>query len=241
MNFVTWKWRSPTAGRGFESVHVNVLRTMLARHYHGEHKLICLTDDTAGLDPRVEALPLPITGLEHLISPERPRRIGGIAFPACYRRLWLFSERAKELGERLVCLDIDCIILRDIAPLVEREESFVGWTDHRFEWNKVAGGIFMLRTGAHPEVWDDFDPVTSPMMAKAAGNRGSDQAWLSFKLYPPPGAWDERHGIIKINWTQPRRAHAPSGARIAFTSGARPPWHPDTRRLYPWVMHHWAL
>lgn len=235
ISFVCWKWETPGRKRIFESWHVNVLRAMVARHYPEPHRFICITDDPAGLDPDIEAIPCPVR-FDDIASPHGPR------FPSCYRRLWVWSREARALlGPRIFCLDIDCVVVRDLRPLVNRPEQFVGWCDEKFGWNKVAGGAYMLETGTMPHVWEDFDPARSPAIAHAAGNGGSDQGWMSYKLYPPPGRWDRHDGLVKINWTIEGVRALPGAARIVFTSGLNPPWSPTVQRKYPWIQDHWKL
>lgn len=262
ISFVCWKWGDPRNGRVFSSAHVNVLASMIGRHYRQAHRVVCITDDPAGLDPAlVVPVAMPVTGFEHLINPSEKtqrvraavpaRRIGGrvIAgrparepkpFPSCYRRLWVFSPEARAvLGDRIFCIDIDVIVVGDLAPLVERSASFVGWSDERFGWRKVAGGAYMLDTGAHTDVWTDFHPDHSPATAAAAGNGGSDQAWMSYKLYPPPQHWSSADGLLKLKWTPANADQPPTGARLIFTSGEAPPWDPGIQRRYPWIAEHW--
>jgi hypothetical protein len=234
ISFVTWKWHNPNSSRRkFRSKHVNVLYAMIRRHYPRPYRAICITDDAEGLDPGIEALPMPVR-FDNIKSPHGER------FPSCYCRLWSFSREATILGERILSLDIDVVILGDLRPLVDREEDFVGWCDQRFGWGKIAGGVYLLRTGTHPYIWEDFDPLVSPAQAAAAGNRGSDQGWMSFKMYPPPGKWDNGAGLTKINWT-PHSRQAPQGVRMVFTSGAKPPWSKEAKHSYPWVKEHWRL
>ena len=221
MNFVTWKWTPASGNRQFMSEHVNVLRAMLERHFHAPHKLICITDDTDGLDKRIETLPLPVTGFEHLPNPSGVKYPAMRKdFPSCYRRLWVFSDEARVLGDRIMCIDIDVVVTGDITHLAEKQSSFVGWGSERFGWNKIAGGLYMLTTGAHTDVWKDFDPERSPALAFAAGNNGSDQAWMSYKLYPPADMWTDKDGIMKINWITRRHPHQHC---LVFTNGQSPP------------------
>lgn len=232
--FVCWLWRS--ANRDFNTGHVNVLRSMLERHCDLE-KLICITDDTQGLDSRIEAFPMPHTGLEHVPNPAQvahPHK----KFPTCYRRLWVFSDEAKVLGDRIVCIDIDVVVIRDCQSLFEREGSFVGWSDEKFGWNKIAGGMFMLDTGSHTDVWGSFDPDLSPAAASANGCKGSDQGHIANLLYPLDDYWSREDGLVKINWTPKHKKELPD-ARIVFTNGHQPPWHSRTKIDYPWVKEHW--
>lgn len=263
ISFVCWKWRPPYAnGRDFRSEHVNVLRAMVARHYNGSHRFICITDDAESLDPRIEVVPLPPKRFDELQNPyetryrtrriveragrrrvvTRVREASSKCFPNCYRRLWNFSTEAREiLGEWIFALDIDVVICGSLEPLMHRDVSFVGWCDPRFEWPKVAGGAYLLRAGAHTDVWEEFDPERSPALARAAGLGGSDQAWMSYKLYPPPRAWSSADGVVKINWLGQGIAAPPKGTRLVFTGGHCPPWMPEVQRRYRWIQNHWKL
>lgn len=264
LSFVCWKWRAHAApDRSFQSKHVNVLRSMVARHYPRPFRFVCITDDTAELDPRIDALPLPVR-FDELRSPQ------GKHFPNCYCRLWNFSRQATILGERIFQIDIDVVITGDLRPLVDRDEDFVGWCDKggvpkarvptvpRFRVsaaarrarrlqatirpegarNKIAGGAYLLRTGALPHVWEQFDPQRSPAQAFAAGNLGSDQGWMSLKLYPCASFGD---GLVKINWTPPHATAPPAAARIVFSKGTEPPWSKETQEKYPWIKDHWKI
>lgn len=238
VTFVTWKWTGPDQQRVFLSQHVNVLRAMLARHCKVTHTLVCITDDPAGLDPRVEVYPMPDTSTEHLGSPHSSARK---QYPACYRRLWVFSREARVLGRRLFCTDIDVIVVGDLQPLVETPGDFVGWCSKSFGWSKIAGGCYLLKAGSHPEIWEDFDPATSPHIAHEAGNKGSDQAWMSYKLYPPERSWSDRDGVVKLNWLKKAGQAPPPGTRLIYTDGHSGPWSAKTQLQHKWVKNFWTL
>ena len=253
LTFVTWKWRAPErkipiepalGKRGFKSEQVNVLYAMIARHYPRPFRLICITDDADGLDPRIEATPIPQSAAQFLslINPLGER------FPNCYCRLWNFShEAAALLGERIFQIDIDVVITGDLRPLIDRDEDFIGWSDKHFEKNKIAGGAYLLKTGSLKDIWEDFDPVSSPARAFAAGFKGSDQGWMSYKIGNRQratgngaeiGYWRDA-GLVKLNWTQRGARVPPRGVRLVFTSGVKPPWAKETRAKYPWVREAW--
>lgn len=233
ISFVCWKWETPSSKRIFQSKHVNVLHAMIARHYPAPFRFICITDQPKGLDPAIESRPLPVR-----IDLPAPQ---GRRFPSCYSRLWNFSRDAVDLGERILQLDIDVIITGDLTPLVDRQEDFVGWCDDRFVWNKIAGGAYLLKTGSMPHIWEEFDPKISPNLAFSAGNAGSDQGWMSYRMYPPPGQWNGKDGLIKLGWTRRNASSPPKSARIVFTTGMTPPWNTETRRQYPWIKEFWRL
>lgn len=231
LTFVAWRWSTPGFGRVFESSYVNVLRNMIERHYHAPWRLVCITDDAEGLDPRIHVMPQPVT-FEGLASPH------GKNHPSCYRKLWNFSAAAKILGPRIVSTDIDVIITGDITPVFDRQDDLVTWSDPRFSWAKTAGGLYLLRTGTHTHVWDSFDPLTSPAQARAAGLNGSDQGWMSHKLWPPKATWTEDDGVVSIKWLKQGKP-LPKHVRFISTPGARKPWGSLTQTTWPWVKDHW--
>src|SRR5919108_3974036 len=109
ISFVCWKWQTKQIPRLFLADHVNVLQAMVARWYPRPFRFICITDDRAGLNPAIEAMPMPVR-FDHLKSPQ------GARFPQCYARLWNFSrDAAAVLGERIFQVDIDVIITGDLT------------------------------------------------------------------------------------------------------------------------------
>jgi hypothetical protein len=240
-----WKWRptQPSGPRFFTSEHVNVLRKAVAKRLPVPHKFVCITDDAEGLDRRIEAVPMPAQTFDSLVNPhqwkyDEARSWGAKKyFPSCYRRLWLFSEEARALGDRVLALDVDVIVTGSLAPLVERDETFVGWCDEKNERPRVAGGVYLLKTGAHADVWNDFDPETSPQIALQAGYSGSDQAWMSYKLCPHVATWGRADGLTKITWLE---GEPSKDTRLVFTAGHSPPWDSSVQRRYPWIRRFWG-
>lgn len=233
ITFVTWMWDQPGQPPRFLPSYVNVLRAMIERNYNAPHRLVCVADDPSGLDPRIEFVRTPIT-YSQLRHPKGGR------FPSCYRRLWNFSaDAAIAFGPRIVSLDIDVVITGNLRPLFDRDDDLICWTDPRDTWaNKVAGGLYLLRTGTHTHVYDRFDPARSPDEAKACGVSGSDQGWMSHVLYPPKASWTFRDGVYSSKWIDPGR-DLPPGVRIVSTPGKLKPWHRELQRLHPWITRHW--
>ena len=235
LTFTTWKWKGVDAARQFPSEAVNILHRMLDRHYHAPFRLVCITDDPVGIDDGVTIFPLPTTKADHVTMPPEYK-----LFPSCFRRLWTFSDEACILGERICNIDLDVIILGDItALLTTKTADFVGWSEGRFGWNKIAGGLWLLTTGTHPEVWDRFDPEKSPHIALNQGHRGSDQAWISHCLYPPWQRFTSQDGLWKLAWF-PKGGQPPGPeVRMVFTSGLTPPWSETTQLGHSWIREHY--
>lgn len=233
LSIVTWIWSE--GFRDYRPEHVNTLRRMVARHLSVPHRLVCVTDETKGFDPDVVVMKTPkeAAALSHIRSPEGQR------FPSCYRRLWMFSDAARELGDRVLLIDVDLLVVKDFANVVNRDEDFVGWRPYR-DWGaqmRFGGGIYLLRTGTRTKVWDNFKGADSIAKARSKGYRGSDQAWISYQLGATEPYWDRDAGIYSVRDFP--NAPMPADARIVQTNGPVKPWS-DAARSIPWMREAWA-
>jgi len=202
---------------------------MFRRHLSLPHRFVCITDMTAGFK-QVEVMPMPDAAkkLGDLRTPEGGR------FPSCYRRLWMFSEEAKCLGERVFMVDVDLVLTGNIDHLFALEDKFVGWRP-KASWggtNRIGGGMYLMTPGAHTEVYNDFTGMRSIALARKAGFRGSDQAWMSYKLVGKVKLWPQDAGIYSI---RDLKGQLPDDACLVQFNGPSKPWHgkPD------WVLEHW--
>ena len=231
LTVVTYKWATPGYRSAYGPETVNVLRSMVARHYPDPHRFLCVTDDARGLDERIGIVPM-FDQFAHLPHPSGPR------YPSCYRRLRAFDpEIGKVFGERFVSLDLDCVIVDDLRPLWNRPEPFVGWMGTHAR-NRFNGSMFLLTAGTRPHVWTDFHPQRSPELAAAAGLYGTDQAWISFCL-GEEARWTEADGVLSYRLhVEPAGGRLLPQARLVFWNGKSDPWGPDAQRL-GWVRDHW--
>lgn len=232
---VTWVWGGVHLGsRPYVPEHANMLRKQFARHMLEKHRFICISDSTHGFDKEVEVIPTPKAALDvgRHKSPE------GHRFPSCYRRLWTFSEEAKALGDWIMLLDVDLVVTRDVSPLWQAGEGkdFLGWRPMR-DWGakrRFGGGIYLLRPGTRTHVWTDFKGVASIQRARAAGYRGSDQAWISYCLAGHEPCWPQRSGIYSIRDMKGSEHILPADARLVQFNGPTKPW----QSTLPWVREH---
>lgn len=233
ISVVCFKWKKradsawPVSNIEYSAEHVHRLKNMVWRNLAFPHRFICVTDDASDIDPRIEIIPLWDKHLD----------LGG-----CYNRLYVFSPDMKKLlGDRFICIDLDCVITGDITPLVTRSEDFVinsykplvtSIVDQHYN-----GGMFMMTAGARRQVWDTFDPKRSPgaiMRAKREGTCiGTDQAWVRLILGKNEARWTEADGVYEARQV---RDKLPPGARIVFFAGSRDPL---TSTGYQWVREHW--
>jgi hypothetical protein len=234
LTFVTWLWKPKPGYRSqFSAGCVNVLQRMVHRHYPLPHTFKCVTDIPDGLSPSIEVVPA-WNDFAQLPSPHA----GGN--PSCYRRLRAFHpEIGAVFGPRFVSLDLDTVIVGDLVPLFHRPEDFVIWgeTNPRSWYN---GSLWMMNAGARPQVWNTFDPCTSPQQAKHAGRFGSDQGWLSHCLGKGEATWSTAQGVYSYRvHLQPNKGRLPSNARMVMFHGNVDPWSAEAQRL-PWVKEHYC-
>lgn len=240
---VCYLWKG---NRAYYPAHVNALERGIRAHLPGA-RFACIADGFKATDglfaPEVDLIPTPDTLLRvgAIKSPHGDR------YPASYRRLWTFSREAKDvLGERVLQLDVDCIPVRDLWPLVNWGDDlpFVGWRP-RSQWgapNRLAGGTYFVRPGALRKVWDDFVANPDDMIARTlAGNwKGSDQGIMSY-LLQGERAWPEPHGIYQAQDMRGYNGNAawplPEDARLVHFNGERKPW--DVLH-WPWVREHYG-
>jgi len=240
ISIVTWLWRE--GFRDYCAEHVNALAHMWREKLSLPHRFICVADEGERFAPHVE----------HFVTPPEAARVGalrnpeGVRFPSCYRRLWMFSKAAQALGERVMLIDLDLVLTADPAPLFNYHADFVGWRP-RMRWGnqqRVGGGIYLLRTGARAHVWDEFRGAQSITLARGAGFRGSDQAWLSYYLGKGETYWPRDCGIYSIRdfSTDPKQTNGrrglPADALLVQFNGPLKAWMPAAQRM-PWVRMNW--
>jgi len=208
---------------------------MVRRHYSRPFRFVCVTDDPEGLED-VETIELWPDARD--VAPAEGR-----GWPNCHVRLRAFARDAAQwFGPRYVSLDLDVVVTGDLAPLFDRPESFVIWNET--DWPRTQfynASIWLMDSGARPQVWETFDPASSPAIAYEAGARGGDQAWISYVLgkgeavfTPADGVLSYRRHIARASLYQ----RLPRGARLVCFHGAIDPWAPAAQRL-PWVREHY--
>ncbi|WP_136646400.1 hypothetical protein [Tabrizicola sp. YIM 78059] len=91
-------------GTAFAADYVNVLYRAARAAMRGPFRFICLTDRVEGLAPDVEAFPIPDVGL----APQ-DWFVGGV-----WPKLGIYDRHFHGLKGRIVFVDLDMVILRDL-------------------------------------------------------------------------------------------------------------------------------
>lgn len=232
LTVVVWRW-----GKKFSPDHVARMRSMLSRHLHQPHRIVCITDKPKELTKGIESAPMPASILKWDIK--------------TLRRMWLYSKDARSIGDRLFQLDLDVVITDTIDPLVNRPEPFVIWkSDSNWKDKWAYNATAMLVTpGAVHDVWERWwsDPKRIFAEAEADGwgpKTNTDQAIACYLLKDrevPVWTWEDGIRAFRVFAGKhgDKSSELPEGTRIVSFHGPRDPSIPDLQRKAPWIREHW--
>lgn len=176
-------WRKGTYG----PQHVERLRDVLKATLSLEHRFVCVTDEK-------------IKGVETVPLPSIPWQVHHVGLPCGYFKLWSFSREAAKLGKRLLVIDLDTIVLQDLAPLLAAGDGFTCLRGFSCPYGSA---IYQLQAGLFPDVWECLTPELARQANKTPfpdGRRyyGSDQAVMAMML-PGHPTWTDADGIYHEN------------------------------------------
>jgi hypothetical protein len=219
---------------------VRIWDRMVARNLSIPHRRVCITHRPDLID-FMETVPLDCT-----------KHVPG----TCLVKLMVYRPDVGEiLGDRIMLMDIDCVVTGSLDEIASRPEPWIGWKNPNFtEGGRrgfFQGSLQLFTAGAKPELWNDFTPATLAWLNRRFG--GAEQCWISERLnasYPEPGwEWndpylDENDGVYGAgrlfggkmgNGVQ---TELPDNARIVFFPGDRSASQSEVQRLHPWIREH---
>lgn len=212
----------------FTADHVNRLRAMVRRNLKLDHEFICITDDPEGLDEFVKVVPM---WADHR---DRERN---------YKRLKLLSTEMRDLiGERILHLDLDTVIMGDITDLVDTDAHAKIWSvpsagRHGYALNP---SMMLFDAGALDHIWRAFDADPEAMAAKVrlAGWTGTDQSIISAMGSDLP-TWTRDDGLLSYrDHVEPRPDKTPPDG--ALMVGFYGPYNVEQLARKPnWIWQHW--
>ena len=149
-----FKW-----GKGYPVRDTNILFRALTDLMSCPFTFVCLTDDTAGLDDGITTLPLPDFRLErdHWV-------------PGMWPKLAIFKPGLFADGTPILMIDVDVVVVRDLAPLFERIRTLPGlhvikdWpnlSERVLPWRSAAArksnsSVVGFMSGTQHQIWDRF-------------------------------------------------------------------------------------
>lgn len=162
MQAVVIKW-----GKRYGVNCTNSLFRSFRRHAPAEMPFFCLTNDTEGLDARIQCLPLPDIEL-----PERYRW-------TFWRKISLFSPVFPLAGPCLF-LDLDTVILRPIEPLLAGWDgrprfirSFAGQKSKKAaRYDEINSSVMLYAPARCTAVWFGFHADSERILATYSSDQG---------------------------------------------------------------------
>jgi hypothetical protein len=222
LQIVLWKWANPNKLHiifDFSADAVNRLARQLGQHLSIPHDVVCITDNPSGIDSGIRVLPMW----------EDHAELGG-----CWRRLRAFAPDMSELiGPRFAWIDLDSVIVGSMDAVLGRSEDLILYRSNSVANTPYNGSMLLMNAGARPQIWDRFDPATSPGLVREAGLTGTDQAWISHILGPDEAVWDASDGVM--HFKRDCVPNLPEHARIVFFPGPQKMHLPNARRHAPWI------
>lgn len=243
LHVICYKW-----GSLYAPTYVNTLANMVRRNLDTAHTFHCITDDAAGLDPRIQTHSLPDFGFEGI-----------------WRKLMTFQDDFLRLnGQYVVSIDLDVVIVDSLNFLAEQpDKDFIIARNWSKSGVRGSGSLYRLKVGSHTEIWDQF--ITDP--EKAIDNHHGknrligEQKWLNahfkeFNFLPDGKVVSyKRHckskgRIIRIgnfellNTARFGKASIPDGASLVSFHGDPGPSDVTNQasgrwRHAPFVKEHW--
>ena len=222
----TWLW-----GDKYTMTDVEKLAAGVLRHLNEAHVFICIVDREPTSVPE---------GIEVVFIPKDDLYLTKV--PGCFVRLRLFDPDFQEyiLGshpvDRIMNLDLDTVITNELDPVFNRPEPFVILQGaNSVNPCPYCGAMFMLRLGAHPELWTDF--TLEAAFKVPHFDFPDDQAWIAHKV-PNAAGWKAGKGGVyafcKPGW--PPGTSLPFDARIVNFNGWR---SPEKFKTLDWVKNNW--
>jgi hypothetical protein len=228
--------------------YVNKLYRMVAANTQRPLRFVCITDDTSGIDPGVDTMPMPPFDL-----PERMR-----FHP--FRRMFLFDEKVGDLSGTVLHLDLDLLVTGSIDELFDYEPESRFMTIEN--WTQIGEGIgnmsvFRFRIGELQEIWQRFRPDPMAMMDQYRNSQTFVCRTLGkVDYFPREWCLSFKHSLVPrwpLNFVIAPKL-PPEAKIVAFTGkpdidealrgewgGVTQPW----KKLYksvrpsPWIAEHW--
>jgi hypothetical protein len=239
--FLCMKW-----GTKYGPEYVNRLHSMVRRHMAGPFRFVCLTDSREGLDPGIEAFPIPSLRLPPG-SPERG-----------WTKLVSFSPEltapgGPALSGPVLFLDIDIVIVGPLDDFFREPGEFLIMRERKRLRTQGNSSVYRWTAGAHPDVLEHFRANLDAVRAR----HRNEQEFLVHHLAAQgkvrywPDAWCrsfKRHCVRPFPLSLFQPPVIPPDARVIVFHGLPNP--PDAllgrsgkwyRRVLPtpWIAEHW--
>ncbi len=242
-------------GTAFGPEYVNRLYSGVRRHLSMPVRFLCMTDNTRGLHPDVEHLPLPVEPFHDAMQAALAiaQRKGAMRKVSLFRPGLIPNLDGPVLG-----FDLDVVITGPLDDILNHAPGTVAmradWVEARRGRPTGHGSVFRFDPALHPWLYETLAADPAGEVARA---RGSEQRYTStraqdrgaFAYLPPDQVVSFKHDCLDLpplNWLRPARL--PPNARVVCFHG-RPKMHEAVAghlgnllracRATPWLRDHW--
>ncbi len=241
---VTFKWEAntntPLPSRNPEKIsNIQYDGSYINNHYNnignvlkGDFRYMCVTDNPKGISTEIEIIPI----WDYLAE-----------YGGCLRRLYYYSEEAKELfGEKFLTFDLDAVWVKDFSYLFEIDADFVILRSMNPEAKKsgkeyrIHPGNGIISSGAYSEVWKDIQEDTLEKMKESRKYfTGTDQSWFNYHYMTTEPDLDMEFLTVEVDGFYEtyhlNGKKLPDNAICVLFSGPRDPYQANMYRQFPWI------
>src|SRR5262245_4210533 len=223
LTFITWLW-----GLKYTPEYVWRLHRGLKRNLKQPFRFILMTEQNRSIE-------IPDDIERHTIKDIQLTGIKG-----CFARLRMFDpewQAENHLYDRIVCIDLDVIIVGECDGLFARDESLIVLRGaNAANPCPFNCSVFQFRAGTHRELWSDFSLKTIVHIPQY--QFPDDQGWIWHKV-PDAATWQVGgtsgiYAFRKPGWRPGDRL--PPDAKIVVFPGSR---DPAMFVQFRWVPKNW--
>lgn len=238
---VCMKW-----GTRYPSDYANRLWSMIKRNTTRPTRLVCYTDDATGLDPAIEAYPLPPIALP-----------GRVAWTP-WRKISLWAPALEGLSGNVLFLDLDLVVTGSLDAFFDFKPDCTFCVIEN--WTQMGSGIgntsvYRFKVGSHPYLYHDLQADPETILARYR----NEQTYLS-PIITEKAFWPEdwcvsfKHSLLP-RWPMNffKVAPLPPASKIVAFTGKPDPdeardgiWHaPWYKKIYKhvrptqWIADNW--
>ena len=228
MNIVCLKF-----GTKYPSEDVNKLYKSCKRNITLPFNFYCFTEHPIGVDKQIKIIPL-----THSLN-----------LQGWWHKLYLF-EAVKNLTGRIIYIDLDTLILKNINKLLLRDEKFIvlrdfytgqpGRSDRWGTGEKAVGSGFMMwNAGELTHIWDNFVNSNPEKIVRRIHPHG-DQKWIQEQTYHEERTYFQDFTDEVVSFKLHCKKSLPSNASVVCYHGN--PGIADSIKMYPqhtWIAENW--
>jgi hypothetical protein len=234
-------------GTRYGASYVNNLASMIRRNTKRPTRLICFTEDPAGIDPTVGIAPLPT-------FPNIPERVQWTG----WRKLSLWQYPLADLQGDVLFFDLDVVITGNIDGFFDFEPGRYAVAENWSEMNQNIGNttVYRFPAGKMTAIYEDFNREPEKFLTKYR----NEQKYISGEaadmvFWPAEWTVSFKHNLIPrwpLNFFLTPKL-PPETKLVAFTGKPDPddardgkwPVTAAWKKLYkhvrpvPWIGEHW--